>query len=976
MSVASFVLVRETPVPSLNLTFQEYRHERTGARHFHLASEDTNNAFLVAFLTVPQDSTGVAHILEHTSLCGSRRFPVRDPFFMMIRRSLNTFMNAFTAPDWTAYPFASQNKKDFDNLLEVYLDAAFFPLLDPLDFAQEGHRMEFSEPGKNDSPLEFKGVVYNEMKGAMSAPVSQVGQVLQSELFPSTTYHHNSGGDPEKIPDLTHGDLTAFHARHYHPSNAVFMTYGNFPVEGHHQRIDDLALRHFDRQPVSLGIEDETRFSAPREVTGVFATDDEDLEHKSHAVIGWLLGKSTDAHESMRARLLAGVLLDNSASPLRRALETTALGTAPSELCGLDDSLRETTFVAGLEGCSPEDAPAIEALILSTLQDIADNGVDNDVVDAVVHQVELAQREISGGGFPYGLQLMVRSLSPALYGADPYESLDIDPILDDVRKETGDKNFIPNLVRELLLDNPHRIRLTMSPDPKAASEQAAREFARLESARAALDAQACIDLQAQADALLARQSADDDPELLPKVGIEDIPATVALVEPSARNETPYRTTLYTPGTNGLVYVQLVAELPNLDAELAPLLPLFCDFFADLGCGHSSYLEIQARQAAVSGGVRARTSMRSRADTLTAPRAFFVLAGKALSRNQSALIELLRDTYHNVRFDELDRLRELIAQARLHGESQVTDSGHALAMLAATSGMSPCAALEHQWGGLAGLRTLKELDEAVANPAALASLAAKLARIHNELMKSACETLLVCEPAVATSLNQAMAEHWSDLERHASAPTGDGLDTLTNHFQSTVVNQAWTTNTQVNFCARAFAAPPQAHQDAAALRVLGGFLRNTYLHRAIREQGGAYGGGAGYSSDSGSFRFFSYRDPRAQATLDDFDASVRWLLDNAPPARQLEEAILGVIGEIDRPDSPAGEAVIAYFGALHGRTPEQRRHSREAVLDVTMDDLRRVTQTYLSGGPASTVIVTSTGTLDAESSLGYLDRHQV
>ena len=245
MTHPAFETIRNHDIPSLNIQLQEYRHRVTGARHTHLASNDSNNVFLVAFLTVPQDSTGVAHILEHTALCGSQRYPVRDPFFMMIRRSLNTFMNAFTSSDWTAYPFASQNRKDFNNLLDVYLDAAFFPRLEALDFAQEGHRLELADPDDPQSPLLFKGVVFNEMKGAMSSPVSRLAQELQTQLFPTNTYHYNSGGEPVDIPNLTHEQLKAFHSRHYHPSNAVFMTYGDIPAAEHQNHFDDRVLSQF-----------------------------------------------------------------------------------------------------------------------------------------------------------------------------------------------------------------------------------------------------------------------------------------------------------------------------------------------------------------------------------------------------------------------------------------------------------------------------------------------------------------------------------------------------------------------------------------------------------------------------------------------------------------------------------------------------------------------------------------------------------
>ena len=270
---------------------------------------------------------------------------------MMIKRSLNTFMNAFTASDWTAYPFASQNRKDFDNLLQVYLDAVFFPKLDPMDFAQEGHRLEPSDRNDPDSELEIKGVVYNEMKGAMSPASAQVHQALQSALFPTITYHHNSGGDPDDIPNLTHEQLRNFHARHYHPSNATFLTYGNFPVEEHHDRIHELALARFEHLQLDLAVPDEERYAAPRVVDTAYAVDGGDIgEDQAHVLVGWLLGPSTDPRQRLRAHLLNGVLMDHSGSPLRAALETTDLGASPSELCGLDDSTRECTFSVGLEG--------------------------------------------------------------------------------------------------------------------------------------------------------------------------------------------------------------------------------------------------------------------------------------------------------------------------------------------------------------------------------------------------------------------------------------------------------------------------------------------------------------------------------------------------------------------------------------------------------------------------------------------------
>ncbi len=368
LSHQAFKFKRERFLPTLNLSVEEYVHVATGAVHFHLATDNPENVFLVALRTVPHDSTGGAHILEHTALCGSRRFPVRDPFFMMVRRSLNTFMNAFTSSDWTAYPFASQNRKDFNNLLEVYLDAVFFSNLHELDFAQEGHRMEFQQPDNADSPLEYKGVVFNEMKGAMSSATSFIWQLLTEQLFPTTTYHYNSGGDPAHIPELSYAQLQAFYKTHYHPSNAIFMTYGDIPAHEHQAKFEAHALHEFTRLDVHIAVGDEHRFKEPKKVETTYPLDEADLTDKTHVVVAWLLGKSANLEDMYKAQLLSSVLMDNSASPLQQVLETTDLGRSPSPLSGLEDSQREMSFICGLEGCAADSTEQVEKLILETLE--------------------------------------------------------------------------------------------------------------------------------------------------------------------------------------------------------------------------------------------------------------------------------------------------------------------------------------------------------------------------------------------------------------------------------------------------------------------------------------------------------------------------------------------------------------------------------------------------------------------------------
>lgn len=941
MTHSAFQHLRTYPVPALRLEFQEYRHIATGARHLHLAADDPHNAFMVAFLTVPQDSTGVAHILEHTSLCGSQRYPVRDPFFMMIRRSLNTFMNAFTSSDWTAYPFASQNKKDFNNLLDVYLDATFFPLLDERDFAQEGHRLEFATPADPDSELVFKGVVFNEMKGALSSPVQRLGQALQQRMFPTTTYHHNSGGDPEVIPDLTHSQLQAFHARHYHPSNAIFLTYGDIPAAEHQAHFETKALGNFQELALDLAIPDEQRYAVPMTDVVYYPLDGaEDCRDKTHIVLSWLLGPITDPMASLRARLLSDVLLDNSSSPLRHALETSEYGVAPSPLCGFDASTREATFACGLEGANPESADAVEALIFAVLKQVAADGIDSEAVDSALHQLELSEREITGDGFPYGLRLLMEALTPAIHGGDPLSALDSDPLLEQLREESRDPEFIPRLTRQLLLDNPHRVRLVMAPDPDLSHKQAAAERERLAAIRGGLSAADQARIVEQARILAERQQQQDDPERLPKVGLEDVPAELPIAEGVNRPIGNLPAAWYAQGTNGMVYLQAIFDLPALSAEELDLLPLFCACLSEVGSAGRDYRTTQARQAAVTGGISARAAVRGGIDDVWQVKGVLNLGGKALARNQAALIELLWQTWTTPRFDELPRLRELVAQMRSHREESITNHGHALALAAATAGLSPVAALNQRWDGLNGLQRLKALDETLDEAEALAAFAARLEQLRERLQNAPRQLLIVSEAERQEAIAEALAAHWQP-----------GTETVPGPFSLAApeprpVRQGFSVNTQVNFCAKAYPTVAPNHPDAAALHVLGDFLRNGYLHRAIREQGGAYGSGAGYHPDSGAFRFHSYRDPRLTDTLADFDRALDWLQTHDHPARTLEEAILGVVAAIDKPGSPAGEAISAFFGSLFGRTPAQRRAYRQRILNVSLDDLQRVAAAHL------------------------------
>ena len=957
---SSFEFLRSQTMSTLNIVVSEYRHRKTGAQHIHIDADNDENVFLVALRTVPSDSSGVAHILEHTALCGSEKYPVRDPFFMMIRRSLNTFMNAFTSSDWTAYPFASLNRKDFDNLLDVYLDAVFFSRLDPLDFAQEGHRLEFSEAGNINSPLVYKGVVFNEMKGAMSSVNSQLWQHLNKYLYPTTTYHHNSGGDPQSITDLSYKQLKKFYQTHYHPSNAIFMTFGNIKAADHQAKFEERALHRFERLEEKISVPAEKRYFAPIRAEEAYpyqAETGETLDNKSHIVMGWLLGPSVDLKANLEVHLLSSLLFDNSASPLQYLLETTELGASPSPLCGMDDSQYEMLFVCGINGSDATHTIALENAVTGVLEDIVKNGLPQELIDASLHQLELRQREIGGDGYPYGLQLILNALSPATHRGDVLGFLDLEDALKQLREDIQSSSYIPDLVKRLLLDNSHRVTLTLRPDAQFYDRQVKAEENILAEIKQRLSGEEKQQILDQASALERRQQQIDDDSLLPKVTLEDIPeasqyptGAATQISDSGATDTPLH--YYTAGTNGLSYQQLVCQLPKLDTEMLQTLPWYTMFLTEVGLGNDDYLAIQQRQSQVVGGIGSYYSLRNFTDDPQQLHAYTTMSAKALNGNQLAMNELMRDTFYNPRFDESARLKELITQVKTSREQSVTGNGHVLAMQTASANMNPLAKMTHELMGLGAIKHIKALEVEL-KQGNYAPLKANLERLHESLLAAPKQWLAVTEKEGMDSYLETIKKTWQPTLSEAQSGS---LFTPEPQIY-TPINQAWIANSQVHFCAKAYPTVAMGHADAAALSVLGGVLRNGYLHRTIREQGGAYGGGASQDSNSASFRFYSYRDPRMGDTLKDFDDSIAWLFSETISDQSVEESILGIISSLDKPGSPAGKAKQEFHAQLVGRTIEKRRLYREQVTQVTAADLRRVAETYLTLDRASTVIVT-------------------
>ena len=958
----AFQLLRQHHVEALDIQVSEYKHKVTGAVHYHLATNHDENVFLVAFRTQPMDSKGTAHILEHTALCGSEKFPVRDPFFLMIRRSLNTFMNAFTAADWTAYPFATQNKKDFQNLLSVYLDAAFAANLNPLDFAQEGIRIEL----ENDQAV-YKGVVFNEMKGAMSSPTDQLYHQLAHHLFPETTYHYNSGGDPKDIPDLTYEQLVDFYKTHYHPSNAVFMTFGNQTAYDLQEQFEKLALNKFS-QGTTLYSKPEKRLLAPIEVTESYAVDSEDLKDKTYHVMSWLLPETSDIKLRLGMRLVEGILLENSASPLRHYLETCGYAQSTGPLMGVDDSNFEMTFYCGVQGSNEEHAETFKNGVLDILKEAASKPIDRDLVDAILHQIELHQREINGDGTPYGLSLILNGLGSAIHHNDPIHVWDVDSAIEQVKEELKDPMWLSNLIQTHLLDNPHRVQMTLVPDATKSVKEQQAEQARLAEITANLTEDQKIEIQQKTEALKQRQDTADDLELLPKVGLEDVPADLHIVQGQLREiicnglDTPLN--LYHAGTNGIYYQQVLIQIPD-EIVQSPYFNLLSILMGEVGAGEHDYLEFQQIQTAVSGGLGMGASLRSKVDDKDRISAWLTLTTKSLTQKLDS-IQLLKLAFEQLRFDEKDRIIELLQQRKTRWQSRLSGSGHSYAMQIASRQMSALARRDYHNTGLGALNWLTHLVNKIdQDDTAYEALIAELQAIHRKLLQAPKQFLLVCEEHQSDRLVEEIQNVWDKLAVDKSPVSLTEVEQI-----NTENDEAWLIQTNVQFCCSAYQAVDVAHADAAPLMVLAAYLRNGFLHSAIREKGGAYGGGASYDGNACSFRFYSYRDPRLVETFNDFEASVQWLFNVEQQPYQLEEAILGLVAGMDKPGSPAGEAITACYALLHARTPKFRRVLRERLLSVSLEDLQRVAKQYLLEQKPVKAVVAPFAKRDELQALGF------
>ncbi|MCJ1477973.1 Mitochondrial presequence protease [Lambiella insularis] len=952
-----FTLKRAEHVPELQLTAVHLKHEKTGADYLHVARDDKNNVFSIGFKTNPPDDTGVPHILEHTTLCGSEKYPVRDPFFKMLPRSLSNFMNAMTSSDHTTYPFATTNRKDFNNLMSVYLDATLNPLLTEDDFTQEGWRIgpenpRAAETGKasdeQDNKLVFKGVVYNEMKGQMSDASYLYYIKFQDQIFPDI---NNSGGDPQKMTDLTYENLKTFHAQNYHPSNAKLFTYGDMPLADHlievGRQLDVFDKSHADGEiklPIRLD-------NGPQEITIKGPTDpmmDENMQFKTST--SWIMGDTSDVVETFSLSLMSSLLLDGYGSPLYRGLIEAGLGPDWSPNTGFDGSGKVSIFSAGLTGVKESDVPKVKDAITKVLKQIHEDGFEKSKVDGILHQLELSLKHKTAS---FGMGLMQR-LQPGWFnGVDPFESLAWDKTISEFKSRFAADRYLEGLLEKYLL-NDRYLTFTMEPSTSYGKELIEEESKRLAgkiaevSRRAGGEEKAREELTAKELELLEIQENARKQNLscLPMVHVADIPRQMEKKTTRDSKLDGVRVQWREASTNGLTYFRAINRLEGLSQELRMLVPLFTDTIMRLGTKNHSMEQLEDLIKLKTGGIRTSYYSSTLPTDMWSSTEGLSFSGYALDHNIPAMYELLRIVLQETNFDGPDAegmIRQLLQGDASGALNAVASSGHSYARKYAEAGLSTQGMLSEQVGGLTQVHHITNLASRPPQDG-LTDTISKLKAIQQFcISNSSClRVALTCGSESVSSNEAALQAFLAKLPPSSNVPPSSTSSPNPIRNSKTFFPLPY----QVYYSALALPTVSYTHTSSAPLQILSQLLTHKHLHHEIREKGGAYGGGAYAKGLSGMFGFYSYRDPNPQNTMSIMHDAGRWARDRDWTDQDLEEAKLSVFQGVDAPESVSEEGMTRF---LSGVDEEMEQAKREQLLDVQKEEVRDVAQKYLVEG---------------------------
>lgn len=934
-----FNLIYEVEVPELSGRARLWQHKATGAQLLSFINKDENKVFGVTLRTPPHDSTGLPHILEHSVLCGSDKYPVKEPFVELLKGSLQTFLNAFTYPDKTCYPVASANLQDFYNLIDVYLDAVFHPRIDEWVLAQEGWHLEAELPEDGGEPeISFKGVVYNEMKGVFSSPEAVLERYAMHSLFPDTSYGLESGGDPAVIPELSYAQFTDFHRRYYHPSNARFYFWGDDPEEKRLEIVGELLKGYAGIDTKDSMVAPQKPFKEVKRARIPFAAGEDD---KAMFTLNWVLDENGASKEQIELGLalamLDHILLGMPASPLRRSLLESGLGEDLAG-SGMQDELKQFIFSIGLKGIEEAKASAVEDLILATLKDLAEGGVPVESVEAAINSVEFALRENNTGRFPVGLAVMLRALTTWLHSDKPADTPEGRAAIAPLRfeeplaaiKSKAANGYFEGLIKKYLLDNQHRAAVLLYPDEGLAKRQEDEEAARVQAKLATLDEASRARLPEDTEKLMTLQETPDSPEALasiPRLEVTDLPLSGQEI-PQEIIPAELPLFFHPQPTSGICYLSLNLDISAVPDRLLPLIPLLGRAMLEMGNKKRDYVELNMEIARKTGGMSADISILS-GMAHGNPLGALSLSGKAAPDKVEDLFKLAAELTRDTDLDNREQFTRMVLEEKAQLEHGLVPSGHMVVAQRLRAGMSPAGWLSEISSGVAYLEYIRALAENINSewPAVLK----KLQELRKILLNRKSAVISLTAEADAAERLTALARGlMAELPEQPSSPVTRAMDKLPTR-------EALVTTAQVNFMGKGINLYDAGYSYHGSALVILKYLRTGYLWEKVRVQGGAYGAMCGLDRATGDFYLASYRDPNVQETLAAFDGVAAHLAKKKPDRRELEAAIVGAIGDVDAYMLPEAKGTAALYRNIAGDTPELRAKMREEILATSAKD---------------------------------------
>jgi Zn-dependent M16 (insulinase) family peptidase len=992
---SGFELLAEIDLAELNARGLWARHIKSGAEVFHVLNDDTENLFAFAFATAPEDSTGVAHILEHSTLCGSENYPLKDAFLVLAQGSLQTFLNAWTFPDKTLYPASSTNEQDYFNLMAVYGDAVFRPLLSEWTFLQEGHRLIFAPPEENPlSPagtLRITGVVYNEMKGAYSSMDEHAGRWSVRAVLPNTPYAFDSGGDPEQIPDLTLEGLRDFHRRKYSPANCRIFLAGNIPTE---KQLRFLAEKFLDSLPAGEAAPPLPRAERWSEPQTLVIPCPAGPEQKSAVMLSWLLGDSADPGETMALSVLTEILLGHDGSPLTRLLVESGLGEDLAPASGLETELRETVFTVGLRGVDGrsdgDSAQEIAKLIQDELRRLAAEGIPREQIEAALLSMEFSNREIRRAGGPYSLVWMRRSLRSWLHGGKPWDSLLFaGPFGELKRSLAADSRYFEKLIRRYLIDNPHRALISVDPQPGFQEKQDAALAAELAQKEAALTGEERRSIIGKAAELEKLQSEKDSPEALaaiPHLSRKDLVPDIETVPRELSDARGIPVLSHEIFTNGISYGDFFLPLDILESNDYPWLPLFSRSIVSLGLPGMDYAEVSGLLARTAGSFYATlhsgSVQRGSSATIPLPTGTLDLAGrdwlhfrlKALDEKMPAALDLARRLITEADFSDRRRVRDLVLEMKNDGDAGLAPGGHSYAGCRSGRFFSRAKAVDEVWNGITQLETIHsiaamDIDE----------ICAALIRIRDTLINHGGLLANIAGSAAAIATAQGeLAKQFSALgaprprKLRPEDPAPCSAPAYAPAGPAPKAEVLASPSLQVGFAAMTLPGAFFAGREAGTEAVLAHWLSTGALWEELRMKGGAYGAFANPDGMEGVFSLATYRDPNALRSLEAFPAILKEAALKAPDGEELAKAVIGSFARETRPRSPGEKALADCLRFLYGIEDSRRKAKLDSIVATTAAELAAAAGRLAASGETGPGIPTViAGAAEAEKTAAKL-----